>query len=466
MFFYDKQVRRYLQQVIAVFSGFEVSFNTPDGSLALRRVPCRYGDPNRMVAQILKNNSENTMNSVPLMTVYITNLQYDRERIQDPTFVDRVNIRERKLNQATGNYSVNQGNALTVERLMPVPYKLTINLDIWTSNTDQKLQLFEQISVLFNPSFEIQSTDNYLDWGSLTVMNLENTNWSSRSVPAGTDDAIDVQTFTFTVPIWLSAPAKVKKLGVIQTIITSLYDETGNITEDFVDAANLLKNRSYITPLGYNLLLLNGSATLVPAAGPLLHEGSQTNLEVNPNSSINWGKVISLYGQLTNGISQLRLRKDNPDTVSEIVGTVAQHPTDPSQLLFTSDVDTIPANSMKPIDAIIDPTRSRPGSAGIPSAARGQRYLILDDINAGLGHGDTQGVQGWKNSDDTDFVAKANDIIEYSGTAWQVAWAAASSTKTEFVVNLKTGIQYKFNSGTWIKSFEGEYKSGEWRLVL
>jgi hypothetical protein len=69
----------------------------------------------------------------------------------------------------------------TIEKLMPVPYDLEVNLDIWTSNTNQKLQLLEQLLTLFNPSLEIQSTENFIDWTSLSVMYLEQVTWSSRS---------------------------------------------------------------------------------------------------------------------------------------------------------------------------------------------------------------------------------------------------------------------------------------------
>ena len=62
---------------------------------------------------------------------------------------------------------------------------MRLNADIWTSNTDQKLQLLEQILVLFNPSLEMQTTDNFIDWTSISVVNLENVTWSNRSVPVG-----------------------------------------------------------------------------------------------------------------------------------------------------------------------------------------------------------------------------------------------------------------------------------------
>lgn len=466
-FFYDRQIRRFLQQIIAVFSNFNVQYGADDsGDKALLRVPVRYGDPTRMASAIIKENSENKMNSVPVMSVYVTGLSYDRERTQDPTFVSKINIRERRLNTDNDTLSIYQGNALTVERLMPVPYELNINLDIWTSNTEQKLQLLEQILCLFNPDLEIQSTDNFIDWTSLSYIHLKEVNWSSRTVPTGADDVIDVATLGFYLPIWLSAPAKIKKLGVIQSIIASIYDSQGALNEDVMQAVNLMKNRIYVTPLGYNLLLLNGQATLLPANYPLNRGSLPTDIPTNPNDPINWQPLINLHGQMINGISQLRLRRDNPDTVNEIVGTVAQHPGDPAVLLFTVDVDTIPTNSMPPVNAIIDPQRSLP-SKGLPAAAAGQRYLILNDINAGRA-GDTSydGADGWKGTDGMDLVAKANDIISYSGTNWQVAWSSQGITRTEYVTNLTTSIQYKWTGQEWQKSYEGEYPAGQWSLVL
>lgn len=463
-YFYDRQIRRFIQQIIAVFSHFNVEFGREqDGTKALLRVPVMWGDPTRMAATIIKENSENKLNSVPSMSVYVTGLEYRRSDVQNPTFVDKLHIRERRLNEDTGTYSIYQGNALTVERLMPVPYVLRVNLDIWTSNTEQKLQLLEQILPYFNPSLEIQSTDNFVDWTSLSYIELESTNWSSRSVPNGTDDPIDVATLSFSVPIWLSTPAKVKKLGVIQNIIASIYDADGNLSEDVIQNINLLKNRSYVTPLGYNLLLLNGQATLIPANGPIDNSGE---LPINSNEPIQWGPLINLYGQLVNGISEIRLKKNNPDNLTEVVGTIAQHPSDPSVMLFTVDVDTVPQNSMRPVNAIIDPTRTGP-AAGLPAATANQRYLILEDINAGKENDDSfDGADSWKSIDGQDFVAYANDIIEYNGTNWQIAWSSSSADNTEYVTNLRTGIQYKWTGSQWQKSYEGTYDSGQWSIVL
>jgi hypothetical protein len=178
--FYDGQIRRYLIQVIRLLSNFTVKYS--DGTLA--RVPVVYGDSDRQAANIVNQNSENTLSSTPKIAVYIADLDLDRNRLGDATYVGKVHVRERDIEG--NNYTSSQGTNYTVERLMPTPYNLSLKVDIWSSSTEQKLQILEQILTLFNPSLEIQSTDNYLDWTSLTVVELDDVTFSSRSIPKET----------------------------------------------------------------------------------------------------------------------------------------------------------------------------------------------------------------------------------------------------------------------------------------
>jgi len=129
-----------------MFSGFSVEFGRNEAGAVstgdtLYRVPVRYGDASRQAQVILQENSASNMPSTPLMTFYITALDFDRPRMQNPTYVDNKSIRQREYDQATGTYETTQGNAFQVERFMPAPYKLSINLDIWTSNTNQKMNM-------------------------------------------------------------------------------------------------------------------------------------------------------------------------------------------------------------------------------------------------------------------------------------------------------------------------------------
>ena len=49
--------------------------------------------------------------------------------------------------------------------------------------------------------------------------------FSSRSIPVGTESDIDIATLTFSTPIYISPPVKVKRLGVITQVIQSIFNE-------------------------------------------------------------------------------------------------------------------------------------------------------------------------------------------------------------------------------------------------
>ena len=337
---------------------------------------------------------------------------------------------------------------------MPVPYNLTINLDIWTSNTTMKLQLLEQILTLFNPSLEIQSTDNYVDWTSLSVVELTGTNWSSRSIPMGTEANIDITTLSFSLPIWITPPARVTKMGVIHKIIGSVFDANGDANDALLNDDLLLGTRQKITPFGYQVVLINNQLQLLRPNQVEANDGT-LNPAQEQDSNVLWHSLVDVYGELRAGISQIRLVI--PGTSSEVVGTVAYHPSDDHYLLFTVDSDTIPTNTLTAVTAVVDPLASGPGE-GLAAAVSGQRYLLLEAI----GDSDnTDSADAWG-----DLVASANDIIEYNGTNWTVSFDSSANTTKQYVSNLTTSIQYKWDGTSWTKSYQGLYEGGEWSLVI
>jgi hypothetical protein len=463
-FFYDEQIRRFLLQFTRIISNFQVEYgrdeNDPNKN-ALLRVPVRYGDASRNAQTIIQENSRNSMPASPLMTFYVSSLDYDRPRMQEPYFVSKVNVRQRTYDQTTETYETTQGNAFTIERLMPVPYKLGITLDIWTSNTNQKFQLLEQILTLFNPALEIQSTDNYLDWTSLSVVELEQTTWTSRTLPMGAENPIDIATIRFNLPIWISPPAKVKKLGVVERVIANMYDSEGDLADAVTNNDLLLGTRQIITPFNYATVLIGNKVQILQQKS-LAQEPSNLSLEpteIVPDSNLLWSGVISMYGVLRPGVSQLRLIQED-DT--EVVGTIALDPNDDRFLIFDADVDTTPQNTLSPIDAVINPLVSGPGD-GLDSALDGQRYLLTEATGNAS---NVQNPQEWIGATGQPLVANANDIIEYSGGRWRVVFFSQAQAAGQYVTNITTGIQYEWTGDAWIKSYQGVYPGGTWRLVL
>jgi hypothetical protein len=454
-YFYDGQIRRFLLQFARIFSNFQVEYGRDEeGNPTLIRVPVRYGDASRQAQTIIQNNSASSMPSAPLMTFYITALDYDRPRMQDPYFVSNTSVRQRSYDSDTDSYTINQGNAFTIERLMPVPYVMTLNLDLWTSNTNQKFQLFEQISTLFNPSLEIQSTDNYLDWTSLSVIELERTNWSSRTIPVGTEDPIDIYTMTFKLPIWISSPAKVKKLGVVEKLIASMYNSKGDLSDAVGNEDLLLGTRQQFTPYGYQVLLLGNRLQILKQNATV----NQDNIAVPTSvaSGQQWPAVLGMYSGFRPGISMIQL-EDQGGIDNTVVGTVVLDPTDNRFLLFNVDANTVPQNTLPAIDAIINPLTSYPGG-GLPAAAQGQRYLVLEDIG---NYDNPEPAVAWGV-----MQARANDIIQYNGTMWQVSFDSQQESSIQFVTNVNTSVQYRWTGQEWVKSYEGLYPGGEWNLVM
>ena len=462
----------------------------------------------RQVAQIIKKGSENTLIAAPQISCYITNIAYDRERMQNPYYIDKKHIREREYDATTGQYTGAPGQSHTVERIMPTPFAITFRADIFTTNTDQKLQILEQLLVLFNPALELQTTDNFLDWTSLSYVELTNINYTSRAIPQGIADEIDVASLDFTTPIWLSPPAKLKKLGVIEKIIMSIWDEdAGQVDVDGILGESLLSKQT-VTPGNYALLLIGNRMTLLgqQQTDDATHASNRANRIFESQSQygtkINWHKLEALYSQtIQNGITQVKLQQSSTningdDIIVEVTGTVAIDPQDENTLLFTVDADTVPTNTLEAVDAVINPLTFDPSSAAV-----GTRYLITEDIGNKINNQgrpaasntderashsppqDSSSVFGSKTADTVpnfaeawgNTIASANDIIQKNADGyWDRVFDADANTDlsdstytaVQHVTNLTTGVQYKWTgaNGYWVKSYEGFYDPGSWSI--
>jgi len=451
-FWYDQQIRRYLLQFVRIFNGFQIQSGQKNAggtaSQTYRTVPMRYADMSRMVAHILRGNTENALNSAPFMTCHIANMNIARERRHDPKLISSQQVQERKYDAINDQYTAELGNTYTVDRYMPVPYDLTINVDVWCSNTEQKLQLLEQILTLFNPTIEIQANTNPLDWTNITVVELIDIQWSSRSVPQGVDSQLDIATLIFQIPIWINPPAKVKKQSIIHSIINRIHldDNLSDLEydknmQDFFDQFSNLEE-IVVTPQNAQIDVTGNTISLLNAHGV--------------NEGYSWKEFFEQYGEFQASTSKIKLRRasDIEDSTQDIVGTIAYNPVNDNQLIFTIDSATLPTNTQSAVLKIIDPHKNTPGDGTLATQQAGQRYLIINDI--------VEGSSNWGT-----VVASANDIIEFNGTQWTVSFdASANESSTHYVTNTTTGYQYQWNGSEWIDTYQGQYKPGYWILNL
>ena len=247
-YFFSGQLRSYRLQVIRAFSNFNVSTGTnPDGTLKLKRVPCRYGDTSRLAEMIIAGNSENKIPSAPFISVWVNGISLAPERRQAPSLVSTINVNEREYDGAEQRYLNTSGNRYTVKRYMGVPFTMTVNVDFWTSNLNQKEELFEQTQVLFNGMVDMQTSTNPVDWTLFSTIEPTNITWSSRSIPIGTDNPIDVMTVEYRIPVWINPPALVTYQRVIEQVVTNINQGSSTLGGEEWNSLNLLSQR-VVTP--------------------------------------------------------------------------------------------------------------------------------------------------------------------------------------------------------------------------
>ena len=454
-YFYDKQLRRYIQQFIRIFAGFQVAMHVDEaGEIVYQTVPVRYGDVSRMAAHIVRENSENMLQTTPFISCHVTGLEVAPQMRTFSQYEETVPVYEKKYDEATNSYQNEVGNAYSIQRHQPVPYTLNMQVDLWTSNTEQKLQLLEQILVLFNPTLNIHTNNNPLDWSTLSYVELISSTWSMRAIPSGVDDIIDISTLTFTVPVLINPPAKVIRNTVIHTIIDNIEEV------DDTQLANLRAGNNY-TPLftSFKVVTLEqfkmkfeidsaGNAT-----AQLLNQNG-SNLD-SAGNILGWATTLKNFGEIRDDVSQIRLKQttDPADTAGDIVGTVKAN-INPNILDVTIDTNTLPSNTQGVVDAVINPQTNTPGDGTLSAAANGDRYLLTADIAGGA---------GWLGS-----TAKKNDIIQYdSGSSlWNIVFDASSGSSPQIITNNTTQDKLKWNGTNWVNAFEGTYNPGFWRLYL
>jgi hypothetical protein len=448
-----------------IFSDIKIR-NGPDanGLYTIQRVPIMYGDPSTMVAQLIKGASENTMLPSPMFSAYIDSLKMNDKRRQDSQYVGKVSTVEREFDKQTQTYGSGPGVRQDVERYMPVPWDIVFKLDVWTTNTITKLQIFEQLAVIFNKSIQLQQNSNVLDWTSIFEVWYDDFTWTNRSIGQVTGDERDVMSFKFNVPIWINPPAKLKRSGLIAEIVTQVFD-VADVNAIRVEAVGEYDPFTCFGGIPIQIVTTVGNYRTSVARNGAIEQITLLNEFGQVDPTLSWQSLIQLYGQITPNITKIRLKLDpNLDvTDSDIIGGIEQDPLHQNILIFTPDLDTLPTNTILPILDIIDPIEVTPGN-GLPIAVAGQRYLLTSRDSAGEEPAIPPNVptSPWGQM----LVAYPNDVIEYNGTAWVVIFDSRNSVGKNYVINNANATQYTYDATTreWTYTYYGQYAPGYWRI--
>lgn len=227
-YYYNQQLRKYILQFMAIFSGLQVQVGkSATQEERLISVPIHYGTTDRVVASIVGHNTQNMPLRLPIMSAWNRNLDIDMSRAKG------TGGERRNTYVPVGGLVPD--DAKVVHQRMPVPYNLDMELVLYCSNTDQEFQILEQILPLFDPSLNIQTSDAPLDWTRLTQVNLKNVSNDSM-FPVGSDRRIIQKTLNFQIPIYLDIPAEVRRDFVEKIFLRIGAVSTGAMTSEEIIA--------------------------------------------------------------------------------------------------------------------------------------------------------------------------------------------------------------------------------------
>jgi len=217
-YYYDEQLRSFLKQFCAVFSGLTVKTGKGEtGEIEELSVPTVVGSRDRVVAAIAGGNTQNRVFPIPAMSAWMSGLEMAPER--------RKGVGQERVKVFMPTGGVYPDDLRSVTRIMPIPYNMMIELSVYASNTLQMHQILEQILILFDPILQIQTNDKPFDWTRLTYVELQGIN-NEENYPSGTEKRILTWSFNFFIPIWLSPPMAIKD-ELVRKIRLTLGDLAG-----------------------------------------------------------------------------------------------------------------------------------------------------------------------------------------------------------------------------------------------
>lgn len=283
-YIFDNQLRQYLLQFVAIFNGLQVQTGVGEcGEAEFISVPIVIGHKDRVVAAIMAGNTQNRVFSLPTMAAHLVEIAPAPERRKVQAYVDQ------RVTLPVGG--VFPDDLTVVKRAMPIPYNITVELSIYTSNTHQRDQILEQILVLFNPDLQIQKSDGPFDWTKLTKVELTGIS-NEENYPSSTDRRIILWTLTFDIPIFLSIP-----MGVKDDLVRRVIIQIGNMGSMVVGEVD---NDGNLVPFNEPFARVDFDTRPVPTPDQCTY--IQTDLPQNPGLDETWFNPNTNQVKRWNGI--------------------------------------------------------------------------------------------------------------------------------------------------------------------
>jgi len=219
--FYHKQIRNAVIAFGTIFNNINIKRTDSSGNpLQVIRVPLSYAPKEKFIARLdqqadLTGDDSKVAITLPRMSFDVTGYAYDPSR--------KLN-----KNQRISVAKNTSGDEKTLNtQYMPVPYDVSFDLNVFVANSDDGLQIVEQILPYFQPDYTVTMIeDRTMDTKRDIPFILNNVDYEDSYTGSLTTSRRIIYTLTFTAKIYLFGP--ISTSAVIKTVSADLYSDTGS----------------------------------------------------------------------------------------------------------------------------------------------------------------------------------------------------------------------------------------------
>ena len=218
--FYHKQIRNSVIAFGTIFNNISIKRLDSSGNpLQTIKIPLSYSPKEKFIARLeqqasLTGSDSKVAITLPRMAFDVVGYSYDPTR--------KLN-KNQKITAVTTNADTTKLNS----QYSPVPYDVSFELNIFTSNSDDGLQIIEQILPYFQPDYTVTMIENStMDIKRDIPFVLENVDYEDTYAGSLTSTRRITYTIKFTAKIYLYGP--ISTSAIIKKVSADLYETTAD----------------------------------------------------------------------------------------------------------------------------------------------------------------------------------------------------------------------------------------------
>ena len=218
--FYHKKIRNTVIAFGTIFNNVNIKRLDSSGNpLQNIKVPLSYSPKEKFLARLdaqqdLTGDDSKVAITLPRMSFEVTGYSYDGGR--------KLN-KNQKITKVTTNADTTKMNS----QYMPVPYNVNFSLSVYVANSDDGLQIVEQILPYFQPDYTVTMIeDTTMDTKRDIPFILNSVDYEDSYTGSLTSLRRIIYTLQFTAKVYLYGP--ISTAAIIKKVSADLYSDTGS----------------------------------------------------------------------------------------------------------------------------------------------------------------------------------------------------------------------------------------------